>query len=200
MQIKAQGLLNAAKWIEEEYGRDGLRDVLQACSPAVRDRYTEVTAINWHPVEEFLEFVDAAEKTFRGNQAQGKIADLIGAAGARANMKGTLVRLGIWITRPEALMKRCAGLWRQFNDEGLMSLVTVEEHVARLELTGVKRTYPLFCAVINGWCREVGVAVRAISPVSKHIECKGRGDARCIWEVRYARVDLPAPTGTPPRE
>ena len=39
MQVKAQGLLNAAKWIEEEYGRDALRDVLHSCSQEVRERY-----------------------------------------------------------------------------------------------------------------------------------------------------------------
>jgi hypothetical protein len=192
LQIKAQGLLNAAKWIEAEYGRDGLRDVLHACSPAVRDRYTSVIAIDWHPVEEFTELVSCAERVLGGGHTPGRIAESIGAAGARANMKSTLVRLAAWVSRPEALMQRATGLWRQFNDDGLMEMREVGDHHAVLELTGLTGVDPLFCAVITGWCREVGLLIGAIAPIAKHVECKHRAGARCVWEVRYARVE---PTG-----
>ena len=68
MQVKAQGLLNAARYLEDTYGRDALASVLRATSPAVRDTYTSAIAINWHPVEEFVEFVDAADRILgRGN-------------------------------------------------------------------------------------------------------------------------------------
>jgi hypothetical protein len=192
VRVKAQGLLNAAKWIDETYGREGLRDVLHACGPAVRERYTGVIAIDWHPVEELIEFVDAAERTVGRDRGAGRVAEGIGAAGARANMKGTLVRIAVWITRPEALMKRATGLWRQFNDEGNMALLHIDDHVARLELTGIKAPNGLFCAVLTGWCREVGNAVRAVTPVARHVDCPARGDARCVWEVRYARIDRPS--------
>jgi hypothetical protein len=190
VQIKAQGLLNAAKWIEETYGRDGLRDVLRDCTPKLRERYTSVIAIDWHPVEELIEFVEIAEKRYNGGN-RGRIAEAIGAAGARANMKGTLIRVAMWITRPEALMARAASLWRQYNDEGTMHLLSIDDHIARLEITDLKQPNALFCAIITGWMREVGHAVRTIAPVAKHTACRARGDTRCIWEVRYVRLDVP---------
>lgn len=188
MRTKAQGLLNGARWVEETYGREGLRDVLQACSPAVRDRFTSVIAIDWHPVSEFVEFVCAAERVLGGAQSRGRVAEEIGAAGARANMKGTLIRLVAWITRPHALIGRAASLWRQFNDDGFFHLVEIGENRALLELAGLETMDRAYCSVITGWCRQVGHAVGAVAPLAKHVECKGAGAKRCVWEVRYARI------------
>ena len=196
MQIKAQGLLNAAKWVSDEYGREALRDVLHDCGPAVRDRYPSVTAIDWHPAEEFLEFVRAAERRLGAGRPPGRVAEAIGAAGARANTKGTLVRLAMWMGRPDALVSRAASLWRQFNDEGLMEIRELGERVGRFELTEMSIQDALFCAVITGWFREVALAVGAISPLAKHTECRARGEARCVWDVRYARME---PRVAPPR-
>jgi hypothetical protein len=158
----------------------------------VRDRYTSVIAIDWHPVGEFIEFVQHAERILGAGHSRGRIADAIGAAGAKANMKGTVVRIAAWIARPEALMKRAAGLWRQFNDEGEMELKELGENVARFELRRAPVLDPVFCAVINGWCREVALGVGAIAPLSKHVSCASRGDALCAWEIRFART-LPTP-------
>lgn len=198
MRIKAQGLLNATKWIEETHGREGLQQVLRACSPEVRSRYTSVTAIDWHPVEELIELLDQAEKAFGNRQNPGRVCEAIGAAGARANMRGALVRLAIWVSSPEALMKRVAALWSQFNDEGAMSLLSLDDRLTRLEVTGLKAPHILFCSTLTGWTREVCLALHAITPVARHVSCRARGDQKCIWEVRYAGVDAVAPTGLPP--
>jgi hypothetical protein len=198
LQIKAQGLLNAAKWVEEEYGRDTLAEVLRACGAPVRERYTSVIAIDWHPAEEFIEFVQHAERILGAGHTHGRIAEAIGAAGAKANMKGTLVRIAAWISRHEALMKRAAGLWRQFNDEGQMELKELGDNVARFELGKIKGLDPAFCAVVTGWCREVALAVGAVAPQAKHVECVWRTGGTCAWEVRFARIDPKAGQGAPP--
>ena len=93
MNIKAQGLFNAAKWIEKELGQAALRDVLRACSPAVRDRYTTAIVINWHPLEEFVEFLEVAERLL--GRGDGKLAEQVGAAGARENLRGAMVRAAV---------------------------------------------------------------------------------------------------------
>jgi hypothetical protein len=198
VQIKAQGLLNAARYIEDEFGVDALRDVIRGCSPATRDRYTSVIAIDWHPVDELLDFLENAERVCGMGHLRGKVSEGIGAAGARANMRGTLVRLAVWISRPEQMMKRVANMWSNYNDEGVMNLLEVGDTISRLELVGLKRTHPLFCALLTGWCREVALAIRTSVPIAKHIECRARGDARCTWEVRYASIATKEPgSGTP---
>jgi uncharacterized protein (TIGR02265 family) len=193
LQIKAQGLLNAAKWVSDEYGRDALRDVLHGCGTAVRDRYPSVTAIDWHPAEEFLDFVRVAERHLGAGRPPGRVAEAIGAAGARANAKGTLVRLATWMGRPDALVARATSFWRQFNDEGAMEILELGERVGRFELREMTIQDAMFCAVITGWFREVALAVGAINPLAKHVECKARGEARCVWDVRYARMEPKVP-------
>jgi hypothetical protein len=199
LQVKAQGLLNAARYIEEEFGRDALRDVIRGCTPATRDRYTTVIAIDWHPVDELIDFVENAEKVCGAGRAPGKIAEGIGAAGARANLKGTLTRLAVWITRHDMMMKRIAGLWSNYNDEGAMNLLDASGSALHTELVGIKRPHPLFCAILTGWTREVALAVKASTPFVRHTHCRARGGARCVWEVRYGALDMLAAGGeTPP--
>jgi hypothetical protein len=182
LNVKAQGLLNATKWIEENHGQRALAEVIQACSPAVRERYISAIAINWHPVEELVELLGVADRLL--GMGDGKIAEEIGAAGARANMKGVIVRVAVYVTKPDLLLQRVAAMWRQFNDEGAMKSLEVGKNIVRLEVTGVPDPAWLFCSTITGWCREVSGAIGVVNPVARHLQCRSRRNARCIWEIR----------------
>jgi predicted hydrocarbon binding protein len=210
MNIKAQGLLNAAKYIEERFGREALADVVRACSPEVRETYASSIAINWHPMEELCEFVDVAEARFGG--LRGKLAQDIGAAAARANMKGLLLRIAFYLGKPEYLMKRVAALWRQFNDEGTMELLEMTDAAARVEVRGVPRPNATFCSIVTGWCYETALAFGVSNVSAHHIECRARGGQRCIFEIRalYGKIASsdepggsssapPRPSSAPPR-
>jgi len=193
MRVKVQGLLNAAKYIEEEYGQQSLGEIIRACSPPVRETYTSSIAINWHPVEELTELVEvAAQKLGRKTLS---LAQDVGAAGARANMKGMLLRIAFYWGKPEFLMKRAAGLWRQFNDEGSMALVHMDDRVLRVEVSGVTNPSATFCAIINGWCHETAKALGVRDAIAQHVECRAKGGARCMFEVR-GLIDEPS---RPPR-
>jgi hypothetical protein len=187
LQVKAQGLLNAAEWIETEYGREALGEIVRACSPEVRETYISGIAINWHPVEELIEFVERADRMVgRGN---GQFAEEIGAAGARANIKGTLVRAAVYLAQPEFLFRRVASIWRQFNDEGAMLVHSLDAHTSSLEVTGLKNPNATFCGVLTGWTRELAIALGAQKPIVRHSACRARGDARCVWQIRWAAID-----------
>jgi hypothetical protein len=196
MNVKAQGLLNAAKWIEEEYGATALTDVIRACPEPVRERYVSAIAINWHPMSELIEFLEAAEKIL--GRGDGKIAEQIGAAGARANMKGVIIRFAFYVAKPEYLLQRVARLWHQFNDEGEMALLEVTDKLVRVEVAGISTPHWLFCCVLTGWCREVAAAVDMANPHARHVECIARGGKRCIWDVRGARKSAPPSSGSMP--
>lgn len=182
VQIKAQGLFNAAKWVEAEFGQPALRDVLRACSPAVRERYTSAIVINWHPVEEFMEFLEVAERLL--GRGDGRIAELVGAAGARENLRGAISRAALYLANPEFLMKRVASLWSQFNDQGSMEITKFVADEMQLEVKGVSKPYWLHCCTITGCAGEVAVHFGWRSPVAKHMRCRAKGDTRCIWEIR----------------
>ncbi|MGO8992218.1 MAG: hypothetical protein ACLQVI_02745 [Polyangiaceae bacterium] len=182
MRVKAQGLLNAAKYIEEVYGRDALASVVRACSDATRETYTSAIAINWHPAEELCEFVDVAEAQL--GEGRRKLAQEIGAAGARANMKGMLLRIAFYWGRPEFLMKRTTGLWRQFNDEGIMELLTMEERCVRLGVRDVLVPRATFCRILTGWCTETAIAVGVKNAHTTHTECMALGARQCLWDIR----------------
>ena len=182
MQVKAQGLLNAAQWIEREHGQDALRDVVRKCSPEVRDRYTSAMNIEWHPLEELIEFVEIADELI--GRGDGKLAERVGEEAARANTKG-LFRFVAQVATPGFLMKRIAGMWRQFNDEGSMELLDVDDHACEIEVKDVPQPHTIFCAILTGWIREVTRSVGRVSPLVRHSSCRARGATRCLWDVRW---------------
>ena len=188
MNVKAQGLLNAAKWIEENHGQRALAEVIQACTPDVRERYVSAIAINWHPCAELVELLGVADRML--GVGDGKIAEEIGAAGARANMRGALVRVAFYVAKPELLLQRVAAMWRQFNDAGAMKSLEVGKNLVRLEVTDVPYPTWLFCCTITGWCREVSGALGVANPVARHLQCRARRASRCIWEIRGVIPEL----------
>jgi hypothetical protein len=189
VKIKAQGLLNAAKWIEEEFGLDALERILQACSPQVRERCATAIAINWHPMQEFVEFLTMAEQAL--GSGSGRLAERIGEQGARNNLKGALIRMAFWVSKPDFLMKRVAGLWRQFNDEGEMVILHADHDVRRFEVTGVSTPNWLFCCTITGWGTVTTQAAGIVNPVARHVQCRARGASRCLWEVTTPVSEAP---------
>ena len=186
MQIKAQALINAFKWIEDEHGQDGLRRVLAKASPAVRDRYIGAIAIEWHPQSEFVELLHVAESVLGG--PRGKVSKQIGAEGARINTRGMTKRAVMYLASPEFLLRRIATLWSQFNDRGEMRLLRMTDREADMEISGLPDPDELFCATITGWSEVIGAAVGFDSPRCEHVTCCARGDATCVWRVAFAKV------------
>jgi hypothetical protein len=184
MNVKAQGLLNAAHWVRETYGDQALDDVLAQCSESVCMRVGSAIAINWHPLDELVEFLDAAERLL--GRSDGRLAEQVGSAGARVNMKPAIVRVSVYVLRPEFLMRRVMGLWSQFNDEGEMRVLSFREDGADAELVEMRKPHWLFCCTVTGWARELVRTMGMENVTCKHVQCRGRGDARCLWELRWS--------------
>jgi len=180
MKVKAQGLHNAAKHIEATFGREALGRVLRACTEPVRETYTSTTAINWHPVEELCELVEVAEVEL---DRRGTLAQEIGAAGARANMKGTLLRIALYWGKPEYLVQRLVGVWRQYNDEGEMQLLAIGPDRAKIEVKGIQEPRDAFCRILTGWWVEVAIGLGGRFVTATHSSCRALGGNTCLWEL-----------------
>ena len=182
MNVKAQALLNAARYVEEEYGPDVLAKVLAACSPAVRERQATAIAINWHPLKEFVEFLVAVGRTL----PDPLVGEKIGAAAARANTRGVMLRIGLMLSKPESVLRRAASMWRQFNDQGEMTLLKFENKSIEVTITGIPRTPRIFCDTVTGWARELLTSAGGKNAQASHVECRAEGDTRCVWIAKWS--------------
>jgi hypothetical protein len=181
--VKAQGLLHGAAWIRETYGDEALAGVLARCSDAVRDHCATAIAINWIPREELEELLERADETL--GKGDGKIAEAMGAASARVNLRHIALRLAFFLARPEYLMRRVAGVWRQYNEEGDMLVREFIHGRMHAELVGMKRPNWFLCCSITGWLHEAGRATGMKDLATTHTECRARGGARCMWQLRW---------------
>lgn len=197
MNVKAQALLNAVKWVEEQHGSTTLGEVIRRCSAPVRERYISGIAIEWHPQSEFVEFLRHAEAVI--GKPPGAVSKAIGAEGARINTRSMAKRAVMYVASPDFLLRRIASLWSQFNDQGEMRILDIDERQAHIELAGLPDPDELFCATITGWCEVIGDAVGFERPRSEHTRCRARGDEACIWRVAFTPVSAgTSPSISPP--
>jgi predicted hydrocarbon binding protein len=190
VNVKAQALLHGAAWVRERFGEPALEQVLSACDPAVRERVMTGHAIAWHPVAELDAFLNALDRTL--GRGDGKLAEAAGAAAARVNLRRMGVRIAFFLARPEFILRRVAGVWRQYNDAGEMRVLEFGSGRMVAELVGVGTPSWGFCCSITGWLAEAALAAGLKRTVVKHVECRSRGAGRCVWHLRRD-VDEPLP-------
>ena len=140
-------------------------------------------AIEWHPVKELLELLEVAESELGRND--GNVARAIGARGAEQSTRGFVKRSLFYLAKPDFLLRRIAGLWLQFNDQGAMHLRHLDERRAVIEVTGVPNPHRLFCATLTGWVEVMARAVGAVGSVVEHGECRARGQSKCLWYIKW---------------
>jgi hypothetical protein len=184
VNVKAQGLLNAAVFVRTTHGDDALERIFRSCSPRIRERCTSAIAINWAPVEEFAEMLAACDREL--GTGSGKVAEEIGAFAAKASLRSLGLRLAFFLLRPEYLMKRVAGVWRQYNDEGLLAVRAIEDGLWANELVETDYADWFFCSSVTGWIRETSAATVGKKTSAVHLECRARRGSRCYWEARWA--------------
>jgi hypothetical protein len=183
MNVKAQALLNGATWVRDNFGVTALEQVLAKCARPVRERCMTAIAINWHPQEELEEFLSVADQTL--GRGDGKLAEAIGAAGAQKNLRHMALRLAFFLARPEFLMRRVAGVWRQYNEEGEMLVRDFQRGGMVAELSGLSKPSFIICCSVSGWLTEAGVATGMKHLTTVHIECRARGGHRCLWQLKW---------------
>ena len=183
MNIKTQALINATAFVEEKYGRDGLATLLRRCSPAVRDRYVSAISIDWQPMSELVELLEAIEQQF--GSGGDELSRAIGARSARQNTRGLVARSLFYLASPQYLLRRIASMWSQFNDQGGMHLRNLDERSALIEVTGVPTPHRLFCATLTGWVQVIAEAVGAKGCKVDHTKCRARGHGQCLWTIQW---------------
>ena len=197
MNVKAQGLLYGVAWLREKYGDPDADRVLAACSPEVRAHAATAIAINWIPYGELAEFLTLADRQL--GSGDGKLAEAIGAASARANLRHFALRLAFFLGRPEFLMRRVAGVWRQYNEKGDMIVRTFVHGRMTAELVAVPEPDWFVCCSVSGWLHEAGLATGMKRLSTQHVECRARGKSRCAWELKWdngaGEMSMPPPAG-----
>jgi hypothetical protein len=183
VNVKAQALLNAVKWIEQTHGQQTLATIIKACSPPVRERFMTAIAIEWHPVAEYCELLEVTERVIGGRP--GAVSRDIGAASALANTQGLVNRAVLYMGTPEFLMRRITALWSQFNDRGAMRLHHLDRSYGLIEITDLPEPHALFCSTITGWCGVISEAVGFGRGRIEHVECRARGHAKCVWRFDF---------------
>lgn len=187
MDIKLQATLNAVDFLVETYGPFALEEVLEKAGTDVRIHVETGIAINWHPMSHYVAVLHAAEEVV--GDGSGRVATLLGAAAAKRNVQGGVIRAVFYLGKPEFLLRRAANLWRRYNKEGMMHVLEFSESQAIVEVVDVPEPDFFFCCTLVGWLDEMAHAIGTRNPKTRHLECRARGAQRCIWRTRFDGIE-----------
>ena len=93
--------------------------------------------------------------------------------------------------KPDFLMRRIAGMWQQFNDEGTMEILSMESHRMTVKVSGCRHLPRIFVRLLTGWARVVTGACPPTLRLLDHPDlpwCE-------VVEVCPARIQLRRPEG-----
>jgi hypothetical protein len=190
--VKAQGLIHAAQWLEQTHGREAVGQVLSGCSREVNVRYMSAIAIEWHPFDEFMEFLEQTEAAV--GFGSGQTARDSGAYSAQQSTRSAIKRSLFYLSTPEFLMRRVTSLWSQYNDFGSMHLRDFTDRKVTIDLEGLPKSHPLLCQSLTGWVEVVAEAIGARGSKASHPTCVLRGSPRCTFVIDWdARRGIEGP-------
>jgi hypothetical protein len=183
MNVKLQAILNAARWVEEQHGKNMLARVLARCRAQIRERFETGIAIEWIPMTELMEFYEAVVEIVGAGDRS--VLRATGASSARKNLRRPVTRVATWLLSPDLFIQRVSSLWRQYNDAAELVLLDLRPGLCLLEIRGVPVPHWGFCTSLLGWADELALAFGWKNAMVRHPECRAEGDSRCIIEIRH---------------
>jgi len=178
--LKGTSFVNVRHFVTTKFGIEMWEKVLDSLNSQERDVVRSAAAVGWYDSSTFGRLLRAVDATC----GRGDLAFLneVGAYEAEQDF-GRAIRIFLRVVEPMSLFKIQSRLWRHFQSSGELELIPAQGGMDTV-LTG--------WVADNAQCIELGgYLVRAIefaggkSVSVTHPECRGRGDARCLFQHRW---------------
>lgn len=182
-KTKGVGLINCKNYLLETYGQAGYDQVLAALSPDDRAVLQKpIVTASWVDYGVYLRWMLTADKVLgKGDFA---VVHEINRYSARKDTGG-IYKFLLRIISTETIISNAAGAWRQFYDTGKFAVVVKEHHRFVFEVTEFP-DIPLHHDQENSpYLDELLRLCGGRNTKVTHPKCIARGDASCIWEMKW---------------
>jgi hypothetical protein len=178
--LKGIGFINSRHFVESKFGSNKWQEVLGSLSRDDADIVRGASAVGWYDAYVFGRLLRAID-TICGKGDLSLMKE-IGAYEAEQDFN-RVTRTLMRVVEPMSIFKMAKRLWSHFQSSGDFN-VTATEGGADVTLDN--------WVVDEAQCREVlAYVVRLVeftggkSVSATHSECRGRGGARCVFQIRW---------------
>ena len=140
-----------------------------------------VVAVGWYDNELLIRTLCAIESVLRDRDP--RILETLGRYSAEADLK-RVYRVFLRMANPAAVLEKASELWKRFFNTGRWEVKRVD-HGAEGALLEAGVVHEVLCRNLNAYLQRVFELVGAQGVTVRHLECRTRGDARCLFSIRW---------------
>jgi hypothetical protein len=182
--VKGSALHSTVRFIQEKFGAEGLRAILDGLEPDDRAAIEGgILASAWYPFSLLLRLMRET-----GRYDAGRTAHLyrqMGSASADYSLT-TIYRIFFKIGSPQFTLARAARVFGSYYDTGRMEAIVNEKGHTLLELSDFGEPAPEFCERLWGWMERTITLIAGMELTkAAHVKCVHRGDPTCQFEGHW---------------
>ncbi len=184
-QVKGAVLKSRLGFVDEQFGKDAVRRVIEALPPDDQRALRVVFTSNWYPFELSRRLDDAIVSVVGGGRPE--FFEKLGEASAAKNL-GSLHSGYLTGGDPQAFLAKAPAVYGMYYETGR------REYQRTGERSGVLTTYDAEtfstpdCRTVVGWYRKALELCGARGVRVSETECRARGGRVCRYEVSWESV------------
>ncbi len=184
-KVKGSALRSSVAFLQDRLGAEGFRRVLEKMDPGDRSILENpILQSNWYEFSLMLRLMEAATPLLPHPGARSLPWEL-GRFSAEHGLT-TLYRVFFKVADPGFIIRKASQVFSNYYDTGTMEMVSLENKVAVLRLTGFDQPGTVFCERLQGWMERTLEMSGAKTIVMSHPKCLARGDAFCEFQGRWS--------------
>lgn len=178
--FKGTGFKTMLKALEDMYGEDGLKKVLDAGTPELRSYASKKILDNeWIPDRIGSNLLVTADKLLGRNDTV--LIRKVGYWLAKDNLKG-IYKIYVKMSSIAGLLKRADQIWRQYFSTGTVKVLLSEKKHYQFEVVEYIPDVDT-CPGVLGWL-DAFIEAYKVKGVASHPECKIKGQSRCVFDIK----------------
>jgi predicted hydrocarbon binding protein len=182
-QLKGSMFLSTFAFIEHRFGPAAKETVLAKLSEEDRTLYAEILLpIAWYPLPAFGRLLRAMDSALGSGDLT--LVTERGEWAATRDIR-SLRRAVLKLLSNQWIIEKGASLWPQFHDTGRWQVRSVGTDQAQAELLDLATVDEAVCASIKGWIAGLAKLGGSRSVEVRHLRCRARGSATCVFDVHW---------------
>lgn len=181
-QVKGAVLKSRLGFVEQHFGPDGVRRVLESLTPEDRRSLELLFTSNWYPFELGTRLDDAIVRVLGGGRPE--LFERLGAASAQRNL-GSIHSSYLTPGDPQVFLANAPAIYAAYYETGRREYRATGPKSGVLTTHGAEAYSAADCLTVIGWYRQALEMCGATGVKVVEEECRARGGSVCRYRVSW---------------
>jgi hypothetical protein len=184
VQVKGTAIAGRLRWVERYHGAPALKKVLEQLKDRDAARRLETGALRsaWYPFDLFIDLTETIDRVL--GKGDGALYRQVAAQTAEDDLS-TVYKVFFRFLQPMFIVQKAAQLWSSYYNSGKLLATSPEKSAIEIEIQGFETPRWTHCESVLGWAQR-SIQLTGVKDVrGQHLECRGKGAARCRIKVTW---------------